>query len=158
MLQRNGTIPMLRKIKSISRRCDLRTSCSWHFGHLTAIAGNLLNTLGPVNCVFHAPSTAYRVAPACNPQGRGTLPPRNQSRCNPRQILRVGYLSTGSPATGLRRWGGSKSHLEYSSLWHCYSGSAQCVPIGCIRRHNFAIKWNRSRYSSIGLFVRFLPP
>ena len=39
---------------------------------------------------------------------------RNQSRAPLRQILRVAFSSPGSPATGLRRWGGSKSRLESS--------------------------------------------
>jgi hypothetical protein len=43
-LQRKGTMPMLRKIKSNNRWCDRRMSGSWHFGHLTAIVGNLLKT------------------------------------------------------------------------------------------------------------------
>jgi len=42
---------------------------------------------------------------------------RNQSRCNPRQIFRVAFFSR-------------KSHLEYSSLGHCYSGFALALLLG----------------------------
>ena len=43
-VQRNGTIPMLLRIKSSGRQRDLRIFGSRHFGHVTVMAVNLLRT------------------------------------------------------------------------------------------------------------------
>jgi hypothetical protein len=68
-LQRKGTMPIQRNIMSSSRRCDLRMLRSRHFGHETAIAGNLLKILRPGEVgVPMAASAAFRAARCCNAQ------------------------------------------------------------------------------------------
>jgi hypothetical protein len=47
MLQRKGTMPMLRNKKSNSRCCDIRMLRSRHFGHEITIASNLLKNQRP---------------------------------------------------------------------------------------------------------------
>ena len=70
MLQRKGTMPMLRNRKSNSRRCDLRMSGSWHFGHRNSHSRQSPENLWPGEVdVPMAASAAFRAARPCKSQG-----------------------------------------------------------------------------------------